>query len=88
MKQHLESEIVLVYATAKHAAAIAEAIAPDNTPTPKGVEISTLREGRRVITSIKCALGLRTFKSTIDDILCSVAVAEKSLKAANDASQS
>ena len=88
MSWYLEAEIVLAYKSIKEASSVARAICPDNLKTPKGLLVTTRREGRNVVTSVKCELNLRTFMATIDDILSCVSVAERSLKITHVLSQS
>jgi tRNA threonylcarbamoyladenosine modification (KEOPS) complex Pcc1 subunit len=76
----LQATITLEYPNQKTAEAIAKAVSPDNHKTPPGLQISTQREGSRVITEIVCSGKLATFTATIDDLLFSVTTAEKTLK--------
>jgi hypothetical protein len=76
----LEAEIVLEYDDAKVAAAIANAVSPDNFKTPSGLSIKTTNEVRKVITQIKCNGKLPTFIATIDDLLFCVSIAERALQ--------
>jgi hypothetical protein len=76
----LEAEIILKYNDAKVAAAIAEAVSPDNFKTPTGLSIKTTNEARKVITQIRCSGKLPTFIATIDDLLFCVSVAERALQ--------
>jgi len=76
----LEAEILLSYKTIREAKAIAKAVAPDNVKVPKGLVIKTERQGRRVLTKVKCGK-LLTFIATIDDLISSVSVAERSVSA-------
>ena len=68
----MDAKIVLVYNSQKEASAIARAISPDNLETPNGLVVTTRKEGKSVITHVKCNLSLRTFMATIDDILSCV----------------
>jgi len=75
----LEAKITLIYEDEKKASAIAKAISPDNLKVPKRLFVATRKEGRKVVTYVKCELNFRTFMSTIDDILSCISVAERSL---------
>jgi tRNA threonylcarbamoyladenosine modification (KEOPS) complex Pcc1 subunit len=75
----LEAEITLQYEEVNVAKAIARAVSPDNVKTPSGLSITTVSEGKRVVTSIKCRGKLSTFIATIDDLLFCASVAERAL---------
>lgn len=76
----LEATITLKYIDERTAQAVADAVSPDNYKTPIGLEIKTVREKDTVVTRLKCEGKLATFYATIDDLLCSVSTAEKTLK--------
>jgi tRNA threonylcarbamoyladenosine modification (KEOPS) complex Pcc1 subunit len=76
----LEAEITLQYEEVSVAKAIARAVSPDNVKTPSGLSITTVSEGKRVVTSIKCRGKLSTFIATIDDLLFCASVAERALQ--------
>ncbi|MCS7115523.1 MAG: KEOPS complex subunit Pcc1 [Nitrososphaerota archaeon] len=76
----MEAEILIYYDDAETAAAIADAVSPDNLKTLRGLLIKTSRKENEVSTFIKCGKGLATFIATIDDLLFSVSIAEKTLK--------
>ena len=75
----MEAEIVLEYDDANTAEAIADAVSPDNYEAPPGLNIKTKKEKGKVVTQIKCR-SFRTFVATIDDLLFSVATAERTLR--------
>jgi hypothetical protein len=75
----LEAEISLSYKTDRQATAVADAVSPDNVKPPEGLTIKTVKQGRNVLTHIKCRSSMLTFISTIDDLLAAVAVAERSI---------
>jgi len=78
----LEAKITLRYSDEKTAEAVAKAVSPDNIEAPKGLHIRTWRENRTVFTEIRLGENkLLTFISTIEDLLRSVSVAEKTLSA-------
>ena len=76
----MEATIILEYANAKTADAIANAVSPDNFKTPTGLTIKTARENSRVLTEIKTEGKLSSFIATIDDLLFCVATVEKTLR--------
>ena len=76
----LEAEIIISYDDAKTAEAVAAAVSPDNSQAPPGLFVKTERQGDKVLTSIRCEGELTTFIATIDDLLSSISVAEKTLK--------
>jgi hypothetical protein len=77
----VEAEIVIEYDNARIADAIADAVSPDNSGTPSGLSVKTRSERKKVVTMISCRQGFSTFVATIDDLLFSVATAEKTLRA-------
>ena len=76
----MEATITLEYQDPKTAAAIANAISPDNFKTPPGLTVKTLRKDNTVITEIRAEEKLATFIATIDDLLSSASTAEKALR--------
>ena len=83
----MEAIITLEYGDAKTAAAVANAVSPDNFKTPAGLFIKTLGKGTYVLTEIKTEGKLATFLATIDDLLFSVCTAEKALHTITKARQ-
>lgn len=76
----LEAEITICYGDDKTAAAVTDAVSPDNFRAPQGLIIKTLRREKEVSTFIKCGKGFSTFIATIDDLLFSISIAEKTIK--------
>jgi hypothetical protein len=76
----LEATITLEYGDTKTAAAVANAVSPDNFKTPRGLFIKTARNGSHVLTEVKTEGKLTTFIATIDDLLFCVSTAEKTLR--------
>ncbi|HLN46534.1 MAG TPA: KEOPS complex subunit Pcc1 [Candidatus Sulfotelmatobacter sp.] len=76
----MEATITLEYDDQKVAEAVAEAVSPDNYRTPTNLSVKTERKQNTVITEIKTEGKILTFLSTIDDLLFSVSIAEKTLK--------
>lgn len=77
----MEATITLEYDNEKVAEAVADAVSPDNYKTPANLSITTLRKHNTVVTEIKTEGKILTFIATIDDLLFSVSVAEKTLSA-------
>lgn len=75
----MEAEITIEYDDQRTAESIAQAVSPDNSITPKGMSVETKSESGKVITKIECLRGFRTFVATVDDLLFSIATAEKAL---------
>jgi tRNA threonylcarbamoyladenosine modification (KEOPS) complex Pcc1 subunit len=78
--KELEATITLEYDDVKVAEAVAGAVSPDNYKTPANLTVKTAREQNVVLTEIKAEGKMATFIATIDDLLFSVSVAEKTLK--------
>jgi mevalonate kinase len=83
----LQAEIVLRYTNLSTAKAVAEAVSPDNFETPSGLTVRTTQKQREVITEVKCKEKLGTFIATIDDLLSSASIAERTLHATVEASK-
>jgi hypothetical protein len=78
----LEAEIKLSYNDVKEAKAVTDAVSPDNIDVPLGLFVKTERRGSNVFTQISCQTKLKTFLSTIDDLLSCVSIAERSFSIA------
>ena len=76
----MEATITLEYYDAKTAEAVASAVSPDNLKTPTGLSIKTVCTGNKVLTTLESKGKLVTFIATIDDLLFSVATAEKTIR--------
>jgi len=76
----VEAEVVLTYDDTQAAAAVANAVSPDNFKVPKGLTVETSFSGKKITTRIVCQEKLATFIATIDDLLFSVSTAEKAVK--------
>ncbi|RLG92925.1 hypothetical protein DRO37_08965 [Candidatus Bathyarchaeota archaeon] len=76
----VETRISLVYGEEKEAEAILKSISPDNIDLPKGLMIRTFTEKRKLIAHITYDEdNILTLRSTIDDLLSCISVAEKTL---------
>ena len=80
----LKAEILLDYDNSIIAQAIAKAVSPDNTKTPKGLTVKTVSNGGKVVTTIDARRKFATFIATIDDLLFCVSIAEKTIQAARE----
>jgi hypothetical protein len=76
------AEITLEYGSERIAAAVVDAVSPDNLRTPGFLSVRTRKEAERVITRIECRGKLLTLAATIDDLLSHAAAAEKAVNAA------
>lgn len=76
----MEAEITLEYDDVSMAESVARAVSPDNSVTPTGLSVDTRTEKNKVITKIICSRGFKTFIATVDDLLFSIATAEKTLR--------
>ncbi|KUO42783.1 MAG: hypothetical protein APU95_06290 [Hadesarchaea archaeon YNP_N21] len=68
--------ITCEYSSASVAKAISSALTPDNLPLPKGIKLTTLSLGKKVISKIEVEGRVETFLGTIDDLLSCTSVAE------------
>jgi hypothetical protein len=76
----LQATITLEYKNEKTAQAVAEAVSPDNFKAPVDLQIQTDQENNKVVTQIECEGKLSTLISTIDDLLFSASIAEKTIQ--------
>jgi hypothetical protein len=72
---------MLEYGDEKTAQAVADAISPDNFKVPVGLAIKTMRKENKVVTEMNSKEKIAMFIATIDDLLSSVSVAERTLNA-------
>lgn len=78
----LKAEILIDYDNSMIAQAVAKAVSPDNLKTPKGLSVKTICNDGKVVTAIAAQRKFATFIATIDDLLFSVSVAEKTVQTA------
>ena len=64
------------------ARAIVEAVSPDNATAPKDLKVETWFKDGKVYCRIICLRGAETFLATLDDLLSSIGLAERTLKEA------
>ncbi len=77
----MQATITLEYGNAKIAEAVASAVSPDNFKTPVGLTVKTALRENAVVTEVSSDGKMVTFIATIDDLLSSVTVAEKTVRA-------
>ncbi|HTY74700.1 MAG TPA: KEOPS complex subunit Pcc1 [Candidatus Nanoarchaeia archaeon] len=75
----LQATIRLEYPDRATAAAVANAVSPDNAKAPAGLTVVTHHENNVVITEISLDGKFATFTATIDDLLEAASTAEKAL---------
>ncbi|MDR0797486.1 MAG: KEOPS complex subunit [Nitrososphaerota archaeon] len=76
----MNATITIEYIDAKTAKAVANAVSPDNLKTPIGLKVNTVNDNCQVVTDIECTGKIATFIATIDDLLFSAIIAEKTLQ--------
>ena len=79
----MEAEIIIEYDRASMAKAVAEAVSPDNCKMPVGLRVETIRAKRKIVTLVECNV-FSTFLATVDDLLFSIATAERTLDCLDD----
>ena len=80
----MKAKIILSYKNEREAEAVAKAVSPDNVKVPPGLFVKTTRRESKVFTTLECKTKLQTFIATIDDLLCYVSIAEKTLSVAKN----
>ena len=74
----MKANIKLIYAYENEAKTIAEAISPENIKTSSNLNINTFFKENKIYTTINYhGNNLLTLLTTIDDLLYSIAIAEK-----------
>ncbi len=56
-----------------------QTVEPDNTPLPPGLIIETRQDGALLFFEITCERGPESLLATIDDLLASIQLAEKTI---------
>jgi len=75
--------MTFIYKDREEAKAVSQAVSPDNVKTPKNLLVGTFSKGNCLVAQVEYeGSNLMTFLSTIDDLLSSISVAEKTLIAA------
>ncbi len=72
----MRAEIICTYDDERTAKAVADAVGPDNLHVPKGLEISTVRKGRKVLSDVELEGRAETLLATLDDLLSCIVTAE------------
>ncbi|MCK4497838.1 MAG: KEOPS complex subunit Pcc1 [Candidatus Bathyarchaeia archaeon] len=80
----LRAEFRFLYANAKEAKSVAQAIEPDNLQAPEGLNITSLTKGSHLLGSISCKMSIETLASTLDDLLACISAAEGAFEALQD----
>ncbi len=81
--RRLQATLILEYKDERTAEAVAKAVSPDNFKAPVGLQVKTMQENNKVVTEIGWEGNLATFTATVDDLLFSVSIAEKTLFVVN-----
>lgn len=81
IRLRLKAKLSFPYETRREAQAVAEAVSPDNTETPIGLTVETVRDNCQLLAFVQCDKGLGTFLATLDDLLACISIAEKAFEA-------
>jgi hypothetical protein len=73
------AEIIIQYKNGQLSKAIEEALSPDNLQAPKGLDLSVIRDGSKIVIEVHNEKGVGTLLSTLDDILDCASAAEKAI---------
>jgi len=74
----LEVKVTIEYDDAEVAESVARAVSPENSETYQDLSVKTTFNKKKVVTRIRSS-EFRTFVATIDDLLFSIATAEKAV---------
>jgi hypothetical protein len=75
----MRANVKCVYDQESFALAVASALRPDNFQAPSGIQITTVRRGKQVVTNIVMDGKIETFLATLDDLLSCTSTAESML---------
>lgn len=75
----MQAKVVSKYKNNKVAKAVAKALAPDNLVLPRGLRVTTVTRGNKVISLIDLEGRLETLLATLDDLLACTLTAESVL---------
>ena len=75
----MRANVKCVYDQESFALAVASALRPDNFQVPSGIQITTARRGKQVVTNIAMDGKIETFLATLDDLLSCTSTAESML---------
>jgi len=75
----MRANIKCVYDQESFALAVASALRPDNFQVPNGIQITTAKHGKQVVTDIAMDGRIETFLATLDDLLSCTSTAENML---------
>ncbi|MEM3422022.1 MAG: KEOPS complex subunit Pcc1 [Candidatus Hadarchaeum sp.] len=75
----MQAKVICEYEKDKMAKAVAKALAPDNLGLPKGMQVSTVSRGNKVVSLVKLDGKLETLLATLDDLLACTLTAESML---------
>ncbi|HDI13056.1 MAG TPA: hypothetical protein ENF64_02955 [Hadesarchaea archaeon] len=77
MRMH--AKITCTYADEQVCKAVVAALVPDNLRVPRGLRVSTIRDGKRAVTEVQLDGRVETLLATIDDVLACTLAAESML---------
>lgn len=77
MRMH--ARITCSYTDERTCRAVVAALTPDNLRVPKGLKISTVQRGRRMVTEVQLDGRAETLLATVDDLLACALAAESML---------
>ena len=75
----LEASVCIVYSCAREANSVARAVTPDNAETTQGMLLKVWNVESQLSTLLICEKSVKTFISTLDDLLACITVAEKTI---------
>ncbi|MEM2889752.1 MAG: KEOPS complex subunit Pcc1 [Candidatus Hadarchaeum sp.] len=75
----MQAKVVCEYKNSKVAMAVAKALAPDNLGLSKGMLVSTVSKGNKMVSLIELDGKLETLLATLDDLLACTLTAESML---------
>ena len=77
----VRAKIKLKFDSPTTANKIKDAISPDNSPVPEGLEIQVTTQVDNMEISIACSRGIDSFRNTIEDIMSSIDLSLRTISA-------
>ncbi|NWF94658.1 MAG: hypothetical protein HXY34_00790 [Candidatus Thorarchaeota archaeon] len=79
----MRARIELCFQLEEEAERVAEALLPDNTPLPSGLELNVQVHGKCVRFELSTSRGLESLRATIEDILSASDLSIRTLQSIN-----
>jgi hypothetical protein len=79
MRGSLKAELRVTFCDDRESEGALRSLLPDNEPLPPGLSIEMIRSGKVLVAEISCERGVDSLLSTLDDLLASLNLTERTL---------